>query len=187
MQLVHDLKTRLAPRGALPMFTTDGLRGYFYALTAHFGGWYRPLRARQDHWAVSEELVYGQLVKRKTKNVFIETRMLAGQKETLVSRLVAAGYAGQIQTALVERVNLTVRRGVSGLMRKTWSYAQTTSHLTLHVAWWRAYYHFVRSHESLAYKDAQGRKQVRTPAMAAGLTNRRWTVEEILKMPLQPA
>ncbi len=34
--LVHDLKQRLAP-GCVPAFTTDGLRSYFYAITAHFG------------------------------------------------------------------------------------------------------------------------------------------------------
>jgi transposase-like protein len=39
--LVHDLKWRLAP-DYVPAFTTDGLRSYFYALTAHLGTWFRP-------------------------------------------------------------------------------------------------------------------------------------------------
>jgi len=34
--LVHDLKHRLQP-DCVPAFSTDGLRSYFYALTAHFG------------------------------------------------------------------------------------------------------------------------------------------------------
>ena len=28
--------------GCIPAFTTDGLRTYFYAITAHFGEWFRP-------------------------------------------------------------------------------------------------------------------------------------------------
>jgi IS1 family transposase len=43
--VAHDLKERLDP-ACVPSFTTDGLWGYFYALTAHFGHWFRPNRAR---------------------------------------------------------------------------------------------------------------------------------------------
>ena len=36
--VVHELKSRLAA-GCVPVFSTDGLKHYFYALTAHFGRW----------------------------------------------------------------------------------------------------------------------------------------------------
>ena len=36
--LVHSLRQSLAP-GCIPLFTSDGLHLYFYALTAHFGQW----------------------------------------------------------------------------------------------------------------------------------------------------
>jgi transposase-like protein len=64
MALTHDLKLRLKSH-CTPAFTTDGLRGYFYAITAHFGHWFRPERARTDHWQVSDDLLYGQLVKQR--------------------------------------------------------------------------------------------------------------------------
>jgi len=35
---IHSLRQLLAP-GCLPLFTSDGLNFYFYALTAHFGDW----------------------------------------------------------------------------------------------------------------------------------------------------
>ncbi|NUM45428.1 MAG: transposase [Anaerolineales bacterium] len=54
-----------------------------------------------------------------------------------------------VQTAFVERMNLTFRRGVAPLMRKTWAYAQTVVPLLSHLEWWRVYYHYVRPHESL--------------------------------------
>ena len=36
--VIHSLRQLLAP-GCLPLFTSDGLNLYFYALTAHFGQW----------------------------------------------------------------------------------------------------------------------------------------------------
>ena len=36
-RLIHSLRELLAP-DCLPLFTSDGLNLYFYALTAHFGG-----------------------------------------------------------------------------------------------------------------------------------------------------
>jgi hypothetical protein len=36
--LIHSLRQLLAP-DCLPLFTSDGLNVYFYALTAHFGHW----------------------------------------------------------------------------------------------------------------------------------------------------
>src|SRR5256886_5090279 len=37
-RVIHSLRQILAP-GCLPVFTSDGLDVYFYALTAHFGQW----------------------------------------------------------------------------------------------------------------------------------------------------
>jgi hypothetical protein len=36
--VVHELKHRLLT-GCVPVFSTDGLKHYYYALTAHFGKW----------------------------------------------------------------------------------------------------------------------------------------------------
>jgi len=56
--LVHTLRAVLAPR-CIPVFTTDGLRHYYYALTAHFGRWITWGRRRR--WTVDHSLLYGQL------------------------------------------------------------------------------------------------------------------------------
>jgi len=188
MTFTHDLKLRLKP-DCVPAFTTDGLRGYFYAITAHFGHWLRPERARTDHWQVSGDLLYGQLVKQRKRSTskFATMRMMWGKREDLNQLLEAHGFAALIQTAFIERVNLTIRRGVAPLMRKTWSLAQDPDHLLLHAQWWRSYYHFIRPHEALALPVPGLRKQrQRSPAMAAHLTNKLWSVEEVLKLPLAP-
>ncbi len=47
--LVHETQACLAP-ACVPAFTTDGLKAYFYALTAHFGHWFCPPGAQKDQW-----------------------------------------------------------------------------------------------------------------------------------------
>ena len=188
--VVHDFKERLDPECVLAA-TSDGLRAYFYALTAHFGSWFRPVRARTDHWQPSDELLIGQLVKRRERCTvtFTLTRMLWGKRSALYALLTAHGFRSTIQTAFIERINLTIRQGVSLLTRRTWSLAQTDRQLLLHVEWWRCYYHFIRPHESLRQlvPRLKRRYQPRTPAMALGLTDHLWSVGDILRRPLIPA
>ena len=63
--------------------------------------------------------------------------------------LQALGFSGRVNTAFIERVNLTIRRGVAALARRTWATALQAPHLEAHLQWWLAYYHFVRPHGSL--------------------------------------
>jgi transposase InsO family protein len=119
---------------------------------------------------------------------------LCGEKGTYTERLKSAGLSGRINTSFVERINLSIRQCVSKLTRRTWGPANFTPELLEHLEWWRAYYHFVRYHESLAValirsKSRKGKQQSiryrhRTPMMAAGLTYRRWTIKELLSYPL---
>jgi len=86
----------------------------------------------------------------------------------------------------VERLNLTLRELTAPLSRKTWSMAFDEAHLLLHVEWVRTYYHFSRQHLSLKEEMGNGRKRYLTPAVAAGVTHRRWDVGELLLMSLYP-
>ena len=114
--------------------------------------------------------------------------MLWGSRKAFYQLLTAQGFHTTIQTAFIERVHLTIRRGVAPLMRKTWSLAQSPEHLLLHCEWWRTYYHFVRVHDSLQQPvpGLPRARILRTPAMAAGVTQQLWSVGTILKMPLYP-
>jgi transposase-like protein len=96
--VVHDLKERLDPT-CVPNFTTDGLWSYFYALTAHFGYWFRPKRARRDHGAVAKEVRHGQLVKQKAgrKLKYAIQRMTWGKRSELYAELEAQGFRRVIQ------------------------------------------------------------------------------------------
>jgi IS1 family transposase len=196
--VVHDLRQRLAP-SCLPVFTSDGLNLYFYALTAHFGQWIQDVGRRARAWQVAIGLIYGQVKKRyrRQRLVGITYIMRCGTRLALRDALLRLGLSGKLNTAFVERLNLTVRQSLAALMRRTWSTMHQAPQLLLHLEWWRGYYHFVRLHESLRVPLAQpidrgGRRRPqryrqRRPAMAAGLTGRRWTVQELLMVPLPPA
>jgi hypothetical protein len=130
---------------------------------------------------------------RARRLVRVSQRVLCGSWDRVRATLQQVGLRGTVNTAFIERLNLTVRQGVPALARRTWATAQTPARLQLHLEWWRGYYHFVRPHRSLrvacaaparlAHRRRRPRYRARTPAMAAGLTQRRWTVAELLAVP----
>src|SRR4029453_13418989 len=167
-----------------------------YALSAHFGQWVTTAGRRARHWQVAAGLIYGQAKKvyRRRRLVRVTQVMRCGTRAALRAALTGLGLSGRLNTAFVERLNLTVRQSVAALVRRTWSTAQEAPELLLHLEWWRAYYHFVRPHEALRVELGQplergGKRQrqryrQRTPAMAAGVVSRRWTVRDLLTVPL---
>ena len=172
--LVHDLKMRLRA-DCIPAFLTDGLRGNFYTITAHFSELFRPKRARKDHWRPHANLLHGQLIKRKKnrKLKYALTRMTMGERRRLYVVLRQNGDHSIIQTAFIERVNLTIRQSIALLTRRTWSTAKSEEHLYLHLEWWHCYYHFMRPYESLRepIPNFCWKCRAKTPAMALGLTD----------------
>lgn len=192
--VVHELKRRLAA-DCVPVFSTDGLKQYFYALTAHFGKW-EWAGGKKAVWVLLSDFVYSQVIKhqRRRKTIEVERRVLVGEASQYRERLGQAGLSGRINTSFVERLNLTIRQSVSKLTRRTWGPARYTCELMEHLEWWRIYYHLVRPHESLAValaepiyrkgKQIPRKSRKRTPAMAAGLTDRCWTVRELISYPL---
>jgi transposase InsO family protein len=149
-------------------------------------------------WQVEAGLIYGQVKKseRRRKLLRVSHVMRLGTQANLTVALQGMGFSGRLNTAFIERVNLTVRHGVAALARRTWATAKLAPQLLAHLQWWRAYYHFVRPHASLQVALVQPRerggkllaqrKRQRTEALAAGRTNRRWTVREVLCHPLPP-
>ena len=195
MGVLHALVETMRP-GCLPIFTTDGLKLYFYAITAHFGQWKKSDDGCKSFWIVASEMIYGQVKKivRRRRLVRVEHTMLLGEQQNLKDRLLSLGFSGRINTAFIERLNLTIRQGVSLLVRRTWGRAKFSPELKLHFLWWRSYYHFARYHASLRVEFSQptGRKghqnpcryRSRTPAMTAELATRRWSVLELISYPL---
>ncbi len=105
--VIHSLQQLLAP-GCLPLFTSDGLNLYFYALTAHFGQWLavsrRGRKVRQ--WQVAVGLTYGQVKKsyQRRKLMRVTQVMRLGTQADLKIALQGMGFSGRLNTAFIERV-----------------------------------------------------------------------------------
>ena len=147
---------------------------------------------------MARELTYGQVKKcyRGRKLVRVTPMMRLGTEVALKAVLEGLGHSGRLNTAFIERVNLTVRHAIAALARRTWATSQQAPQLLAYLEWWRAYYHLVRPHQALRVALVQPRERggrllaqryrQRTPAMAAGRTTRRWTAGEVLSRPLPP-
>ena len=163
--LVHQTVKTLA-KGCVPVFATDGLMLYLYALTAHFGSWLDPARLlppagetgqkhrskkRKAIWQVNPDLQYGQVIKRyaRRKLKSITRKILLGSQQAFRAALESAGLSGLINTSYIERLNLGLRTGISALIRRSASTVCSETALTRRIEIYRAIYHFVRPHASL--------------------------------------
>jgi IS1 family transposase len=182
---------------AIPAYFSDGFTCYFAALVAAYHTWVRfprtgkPGRPKQPRRVPHPELVYGQLVKVKKQGrlVTLSTRVLAGAE-----RLERLGL--KVSTALIERLNLTVRRALAPLARKTYSFCKQREQMQRRVTFFQAFYNFARPHQSLRTPlpmrerrrtgAIRPRWRERTPAMAAGLSDHVWTFRELLTAKFEP-
>jgi transposase InsO family protein len=104
----------------------------------------------------------------------VTTKALFGSRKAIVRRIRRLKIGEQINTAHVERLNGTLRDQQARLARRTRSGSRLAEALQ-HSLWlWRDLYNWTRPHGSL---DA------RSPAMAAGLADRLWSVRDYVEYP----
>ena len=93
-----------------------------------------------------------------------------------------------LNTAYVERTNLTSRQMNGRMVRKTLSFSKEEEMLQASCALEDAVYNLMRPIKTLRIEvnDDRRRWQSRTPAMAAGLTDHAWTIEELMMTVVVP-
>src|SRR6266571_2797071 len=122
-RFVHHVAQVLAPDCA-PLFLTDGFKAYLTALLTHYGHWVQSPRrqaqgpAPKPRWMPLPGLLYAQVVKtvRRRRLVDVQPRVVFGTLSAIQQVLAAHGW--QINTAFVERVNLTIRQHVAAVGRR---------------------------------------------------------------------
>jgi IS1 family transposase len=199
--VVHQVAQVLAPN-CVPLFLTDGFREYITALLTHYGMWVQPERrqatgpAPKPRWMPLPQLLYAQVVKtiRRRRLVQVKHRVVFGTLEAVQQVLAACGW--QINTAFVERLNLTIRQHVAAVGRRVSTLCKGEDGLQQQLALYHCYYNFCLPHASLRQplqrlvptNGAGSAKQWRpcTPAMAAGLTDHVWTLREVLLFRVPP-
>jgi transposase-like protein/IS1 family transposase len=132
-----------------------------------------------------------QVVKQRAADHFSITRRIAQGSADLVERLLKASQnGGMINTAYIERLNATFRQRLAPLARRSRALARTSQTLTWGMFLVGCVYNFCTDHKSLRVPIYLPHHRVhwvsRTPALAAGLTDHRWSVLELLAFKIAP-
>lgn len=161
---MRDVASRLANRVQM---TTDGQHMYYQAVERAFG------------WNGTD---YAQLV--KTYGHVEETGPGRRYSPPICTGAVKEWVMGKpdmdkVSTSYVERANLTMRMSMRRFTRLTNGFSKKAANHAHAVSLHFMFYNYCRPHQTLT-KTKKGIKT--TPAMACGLTDRVWTVENILAL-----
>lgn len=181
IEAFEQLKGR-GHRHSPPPLVSDGWGGYDEAMVEvwgkvpKYGGRGRPPTKKkpQADWQ------YLQMVKQREKGrvMGVKAKTIYGEDEGEVLKLL-----GQ-STSYVERTNLTSRHMNGRLVRKTLGYSKELKMLRASSIWEDALYNLGRALKTLRIESPEpGRRWFRrSPAMAAGLTDHIWEIEELFTM-----
>jgi len=155
---VRDLSERIDSERV--QITTDGLGSYNVPIQRFF-------HHRADHGTEVKD--YGLLdddaPERKYSPMVV--------KSVLRTPIYGVPDPDHISTAYVERQNLTMRMSMRRFTRLTNGFSKKPQNLQHALALHFIYYNFCRKHQTLKT----------TPAIAAGLTDRIWTLHDIARLP----
>jgi len=156
LMLMDDLRGRLANRVQL---TTDGHKAYLQAVEETFGA----------------DIDYGMLVKLYGP----ETSGQGHERKYSPSECVGARKdktgnpdPRHVSTSYTERANLTMRMSMRRFTRLTNAFSKKLQNHEYMVALYALWYNFVRIHKTLRV----------TPAMAAGIADRLWSMEDVVTL-----
>ena len=152
---IDDLASRLANRVQL---TTDGHKPYLEAVEGAFG----------------RDVDYAMLVKQYGPGSTQDQRRYSPSEFVSADKRVVAGdpEMQKVSTSYVERQNLTMRMGMRRFTRLTNGFSKKVENLEHAVSLHFMHYNFARIHKTLRV----------TPAMAAGISDHVWSLEEIASL-----
>jgi len=156
IEFMDDLASRLAHRVQL---SSDGHKPYLEAVEGAFG-------ADIDYAVIQK--IYGTAPE-AARGRYSPAVCTGVKKE----RIEGSPDPKHVSTSYVERQNLTMRMSMRRFTRLTNAFSKKAENHAYSVALHFMYYNFCRQHASL--------KKI-TPAMAAGVTDRLWDVEDIVAL-----
>lgn len=169
------------------LFCVDGWRAYIPAIQQTLREAIPSRTCGRPHLRPWDNVCIAQMIKQYAQGhvVGVIRRVVQGSTAQVEALLQQTQEGGVINTAYMERLNATFRARLANLVRRSRALARQP--LTLHHGLYLigTVYNFCTNHESLRvplYVGSSGRRHwvLRTPAMAAGITNHRWTVQELL-------
>jgi IS1 family transposase len=151
---VYDLASRLSNRIQL---SSDALPAYHEAVERSFGG----------------SVDYGMIVKSYATDNAKEQRRYSPAQLVSIKKTSITGRPNPnlVSTSYIERLNGTTRHHVKRLARLTLAFSKRLESFEAAMGLYFMYYNFVKPHRSIRC----------TPAIAAGVTNRFWTVGDLVE------
>lgn len=189
-ELVQDFQQRTDGR-LLNLMTSDEYPAYAGAILEAYGvvqepprtG--RPGRPRKAKKVVPKELLYATVHKDKEQGRVksVTRRIVFGTAEMLALALAMSLVSQTVNTAFVERHNGTDRNRNRRKVRKTygfskdWQVHEAMTYFTIYS------YNFCWPVRTLRVKVGEKEYQKRSPAMAAGLADHVWSIQEWVNFP----
>jgi len=152
---MEDLASRFTHRVQL---TTDGHRAYLEAVEGAFGADIDYAMLIKLYGEITPE---GQRKYSPAECIGCKTEVITGNPDRK-----------HISTSYAERQNLTMRMSMRRFTRLTNGFSKKVENHAYHVALHYMHYNFSRIHKTLRV----------TPAMAAGVTDRLWEIEDIVTL-----
>lgn len=174
------------------LVAVDGLVSYVGAFQRAFRSplprWGQPGRCQLRPWT---EVAIVQVVKQRLGGqLSIVRRIVQGSSQQVAELLQLSQAGGQINTAFIERLNATFRQRLVWLARRSRNLARQPETLQAGMFIVGCIYNFCTYHDSLrvAVELAKGGRRwlQRTPAIAAGLTDHQWTIDELFNFKVPP-
>ncbi len=187
--LIRTLLMRVRASGTVSeiLLVTDGLASYASQALKLFREPLHTGKVGRPRLVLAADVMVARLKKRYRRRRIVEVvrEVVHGAQAEVLSRVIGTqrSIRALINTAYIERLNATFRARLAPLVRRTRAGAHKQS--TLCGGMWLvgSCYNFLWTHRSLGESLAEER----TPAMAAGLTDHRWSMEEMLTFPVPPA
>ena len=163
----------------------DGLQSYVKAFLKGFRNPVYTGRRGRPKQVLTKGFLMGQVIKQYAKRhvVGVKYKVVQGTHQTIQAVLRATGTGKDINTSYIERLNATFRSHLAALVRRGRALAHKPLTLQAGMFVVGSAYNFCWYHASLrlqAPAGAQYKWEEQTPAMAAGLTDHRWTLFELL-------
>ena len=153
-EFMSDVAARLSNRVQL---TTDGHKAYLDAVEGAFGS----------------DVDYAMLIKLYGPTVGGAGRYSPAECTGIVKhRIEGKPERKHVSTSYVERQNLTMRMSMRRFTRLTNAFSKKAENHAHALALYFTFYNFVRMHKTLRC----------TPAMAAGLTGKLWSMEDVVAL-----
>jgi hypothetical protein len=194
-EFFKQLEQRRDPQSSHPLLATDGWRGFQTAILELYGR-EEPVPGiacqgkTKTHLVLPPDLGYVRIqkIRQGQRVVRIERQIVFGHPGDVSTRLKMSG-TGTINTSYVERFNGTIRHCLARFIRRTLNFSKQVRMHAATLNFLQAWYNFVRPHHSLRLPNPDPHKKwvYQTPAMAEGLTNHKWTLDELLsfRVPVQ--